>query len=275
MVLSLITWTKKTIKTLLLSVFSLYLFTVQAQDTGTSTQENTLAKPTNQVKFISEDEFMLAGKYYAGKANHSAVLLLHDCSYSAGNYDKLAQRLSSFGLHTLSLDLRGYGASTSDRFSHVNMKRNTKDINVYQIEFDILKSYWPSDVLSAYQYLRDKINNKSDIAVVSSGCTASQSILLAQKRRINSFVMITPILNYAEKEHYKNLIDIPIYFIASAHHVNTYQTTKELFEWNGDNHSVFQLVKGIRQGQSLLRSKKYLAHDIAAWLDDTLAKKKQ
>jgi len=75
-----------------------------------------------------------------------------------------------------------------------------------------------------------------------------------------------------EKEHYKNLIDIPIYFIGSAHHANTYQTSNELFQWNGDNRSIFQIFKGIRQNSSLLRGKPFLAHNIALWLDNILSK---
>ena len=109
--------------------------------------------------------------------------------------------------------------------------------------------------------------------MVSAGCSAAQAIFLAEKIRINSFVMLTPLLNYMEKEHFKNLIDIPIYFISSIHHTDTFQTTKELFEWNGESRSVTKLFKGIRQGQSLLRAKRFLAEDIALWLSDILTKR--
>jgi len=226
----------------------------------------------NQVKFKALDNFILAGKYYPGKENYSGVLLLHDCQHDSQSYNQLAQLLSELGMHALALDFRGYGASTSDIFSHASIKESAKDITTYQTEVTRITSYWQDDTLAAYNYLRSRISKKRDVAVVSSGCSAAQAIYLAQKMRIKSFVMLTPILDYMEKEHYKNLIDIPAYFIGSAHHTNTYHTSKELFQWNGDSRSTFQTFKGIRQSNALLRSKPFLANDISLWLDSILSK---
>lgn len=242
-----------------------------AQEENADVEE---AKPetVNQVKFITEDKFMLSGKYFAGNADKSGVLLLHDCDHDSSSYEKLSKQLSDYGLHAFSLDLRGYGDSVSEQYSHANIKLNSKDILAYQTEFVLLSSFWQSDVLAAYQYLRTRVAKNRDVAVVSAGCSTAQAIFLAEKMRINSFVMITPELNYMEKEHYKNLIDIPVYFLGSVHHANTYQTTKELFEWNGDERSTLRTFKGIRQSHSLLNGKRYLSHDIALWLNDILAK---
>jgi esterase/lipase len=237
-----------------------------------SVVEEEKPEAVNQVKFMTEDKFMLSGKYFAGNTDKSGVLLLHDCNHDSRSYEKLTKQLSNDGLHAFALDLRGYGESVSEQFSHANIKLNSKDILTYQTEFVLLTSFWQSDVLAAYQYLRNRVAKNRDVAVVSAGCSTAQAIFLAQKMRINSFVMITPELNYMEKEHYKNLIDIPVYFLGSVHHANTYQTTKELFEWNGDDRSTLRTFKGIRQSHSLLNGKRYLSHDIALWLNDILAK---
>ncbi|MDO6445366.1 hypothetical protein Q4493_06195 [Colwellia sp. 1_MG-2023] len=237
-----------------------------------SNVEDLATESMNQVKFITEDKFMLSGNYFAGNLDKSGVLLLHDCDHDSSSYDNLTKELSNYGIHAFSLDLRGYGNSVTEQFSHANIKLNSKDYQTYQTEFIQLSSFWQNDVLAAYQYLRERVAKNRDVAVVASGCSSAQAIYLAEKMRINSFVMITPVLNYMEKEHFKNLIDIPVYFIGSMHHANTYQTTKELFEWNGDRGSTFKIFKGIRQGHSLLNGKRYLAQDIALWLNDTLAK---
>lgn len=242
-----------------------------AQEEISETEESK-PEAVNQVKFMTEDKFMLSGNYFAGNTDKSGVLLLHDCDHDSSSYEKLTHQLSDYGLHAFSLDLRGYGESVSEQYSHDKIKRNSKDILTYQTEFVLLTSYWQTDVLAAYQYLRSRVAKNLDVAVVSAGCSSAQAIFLAEKMRINSFVMITPVLNYMEKEHYKNLIDIPVYFLGSVHHANTYQTTKELFEWNGDQRSTFKMFKGIRQSHSLLNGKRYLAQDIALWLNDTLAK---
>ncbi len=258
-----------------LCYLSFSFITIQAHPQQAASQSDSQSQQqsvdVNQVKFMTEQNFMLAGQYYGGKEQQGGVLLLHDCDHTSSSYTELAKQLSNLGLHTLALDLRGYGDSVSDDFSHLIIKRNSKDINTYQSEFSRLTSYWQDDVKAAYNYLRSRISSKHEIAVVSAGCSAAQAIFLAENIRINSFVMLTPILNYMEKEHFKNLIDMPIYFIASMHHTDTYQTTRELFEWNGDNRSTLKLFKGTRQGQSLLRGNYFLAHDIALWLSSTLA----
>jgi len=226
----------------------------------------------NQIKFVAGDGFDLSGQYYPGKSDYSAVLLLHDCNHDSSSYEELSLLLSGFGLHVLSLDLRGFGASTSAEFSHQTIKRNAKDIVNYQSEVIRITSFWESDILASYHYLRSKIEKTSDIAVVSSGCSTAQAVSLAANMRVNSFVMLTPMMDYMEREQYKNLIDIPVYFIGSIHHAETYQTTKELFEWNGDKRSTFQTFKGNGFGNYLLRRKRYLANDIAFWLNDILVK---
>ncbi|GLX78398.1 hypothetical protein tinsulaeT_17380 [Thalassotalea insulae] len=251
---------------------SAQVFAQQANTTEATTEQASV--DVNQVKFMTTQNFMLAGKYYGGKEEHAGVLLLHDCSHDSADYTELAKQLSRHGLHTLALDLRGYGESISDEFSHLKIKRNAKEISVYQSEVSRLTSYWQSDVLAAYNYLRTRISNKHEVAVISAGCSAAQAIFLAENIRINSFVMLTPTLNYMEKEHFKNLIDIPIYFIASVHHTDTYQTAKELFEWNGERRSTLKLFKGTRQGQSLLKGNAFLAQDIALWLSNSLAQRR-
>lgn len=256
-------------------LFSTLILAQQAPETIETSDEtnNTDDKNNdslNQVKFVAGDGFSLSGQYFQGKTDAAAVLLLHDCSHDSSTYDELSLLLAGFGLHVLSLDLRGFGSSTSEAYSHTAIKRNAKDIVNYQSEVVRITSFWESDILASYQYLRAKIKKTSDIAVVSAGCSTAQAVNLAAKMRVNSFVMLTPMMSYMEKEQYKNLIDIPVYFIGSIHHAETYHTTKELFEWNGDKRSTFQTFKGNSYGNYLLRGKRYLANDIAFWLNDLL-----
>ena len=124
----------------------------QTQQVANQDAEQPAAKiDVNQVKFMTEQNFMLAGQYYAGQQAQAGVLLLHDCQHDSSSYSELAQQLSLQGLHALALDLRGYGDSVSDDFSHLRIKRNSKDIATYQSEFSRLTSYWQSDVRAAYQ----------------------------------------------------------------------------------------------------------------------------
>jgi len=247
---------------------------LSAQETSLPTNKPaSIARiPTSaqQISFTSDDDFLLSADYYLGNQPGAGVLLLHDCAHNNKSYSLLGELLATQGINALALDFRGFGESESDEFSHQAIKKQVKNIVGYQAEVAALTSYWEKDVLSAYKYLRNKIGNDNPISIVASGCAVNEAVLLAQKIRVSSFVILSPIMDYMEKEHYKNLIDIPAYFVSSAHHSGSTMTAQELFSWNGDSRSTSQVFKGVSQGHSLLRRNKFLAHNIALWLERTL-----
>jgi esterase/lipase len=218
------------------------------------------------IKFTVDDDFSLSGNFYLGDTLGAGVLLLHDCSHSSKSYSVLGELLAKQGINALAIDFRGYGASTSELFSHQALKQKVNNIVSYQAEVAMLTSYWEKDVLYAYNYLRSKIGNEQPISIVASGCAVNEAVKLADKMRVNSFVILSPIMDYMEKENYKNLIDIPAYFVSSAHHADSFLTAQELFSWNGDSRSTTQVFKGVNQGQNLLRRNKFLAQNLATWL---------
>ncbi|XQW85280.1 alpha/beta hydrolase [Thalassotalea piscium] len=235
-----------------------------------SYEEESTKEPDHLVKFKTQDELLLAGYYFSGAKEGSGVLLLHDCAHDGASYEPLAKALSALGMHALSLDLRGYGYSASVIYSHDIIKKTSKNLTMYQSEMERITSFWESDLVAAYTYLQNKIGKGQPISVISTGCTAPQAVYLAEKRRVSSFVMITPTFTYMDKEKYKNLIDIPVYFLSSVHHANSYQIAKELFEWNGDPHSTIQTLKGNRFGHNLFYNNSYLINNISTWLNESL-----
>ena len=226
-----------------------------------------------KVKIQTPDDYLLSADYYAGLTRGGGVLVLHDCSHDSKNYINLGEKLSENGLHTLVLDFRGYGGSASDLYSQAKIKAEAKNIVAYQDAFAALTSYWESDVIIAYNFLLGKINKKSGIAVISVGCSSLYAVELAEKMHVNSFVMVTPQMNYNDKERYKNLFDIPSYFISSSHHTQTLHTAEELFAWNGAKRSKIQIFKGDSQGFGLLRKNQYLLTDMTLWLKKNLERK--
>ena len=248
---------------------------LSAQESSTANNnptKNTLAKSltsAQQINFSTDDDFLLSGDYYLSETLGAGALLLHDCAHDSKSYSVLGELLAKQGITVLALDFRGFGASESDEFSHKTIKQQVNNIISYQAEVATLMSYWEKDVLAAYNYLRNKIGNGQPISVVASGCAVNEAVRLAEKMRIKSFVILSPVMDYMEKEHYKNLIDIPGYFVSSAHHSDSYLTAQELFSWNGDSRSTSQVFKGVYQGHNLLRRNKFLAHNIALWLSVT------
>lgn len=237
-------------------------------------KESPSINNAQEVKFKArvEDDFLLVADYYAGEKKSGGVIVLHDCKNDRSRYSFIAKTLSQQGLHTLALDLRGYGGSVSPKYSRDIIKKNATGIVAYQSEMALLTAYWQDDLVAAHQFLRSKVDSKQGIAVVTSGCSSAYGVALAEKIFLNSLVMITPQMTYADKERYKNLIDIPTYFIASSNHTSSYQSTQELFSWNGSKKSKMQIFKGERYDYQLIGRKKSLIDDIAFWVDLNVSK---
>ncbi|MCJ8296612.1 MAG: hypothetical protein MJK15_19635 [Colwellia sp.] len=230
-----------------------------------------------QVKFKARPDhsFLLSADYRffpdkASAKNMPGVIVLHDCHSQRKNYQSLSTSIAEQGLHTLSLDFRGYGSSVAQGYSELEVKKNATDIISFQTEIAVLMSYWTEDLLAAYEYLRKKVDKSQGISIVASGCAGAYAVALADKVHLTSMVLLTPDMSYGDKERYKNLVDIPSYFVSSAQHAISYATAQELFAWSGARHSKLQVYKGDKLNYQVIRANKYLVNDIALWLKFTL-----
>lgn len=230
-----------------------------------------------QVKFKAraDHDFLLTADYRffpekASEKNMPGVIVLHDCQSERSKYQALSLSIAEQGLHTLSLDFRGYGNSIAQGYSELEVKKKSKDIVSYQNDVAVLMSYWADDLKAAYEYLRSKVDKSKGISIVASGCSGAYAVALAEKVHLNSMVLLTPEMSFSDKERYKNLLDIPSYFISSAQHAMSYATAQELFAWSGARQSKLQVYKGDKLNYQIMRANKNLANDIALWLKSTL-----
>lgn len=248
---------------LMFFIFFLLHFSLYAEETAPISN-------IESIDFKGADAFPLKATLYKGDPKAPGVMLLHDCSHDSRSYAGLGRLLSDDGLNVLALDLRGYGASTTDTFSQKIMKQKSKDIVAYQGQMLMLQSYWNKDVLTAYNIFQQRLAKGQGISVIASGCSVNQAVVIAESFRVNSFALISPIMDYMEKERYKNLIDIPTFFVSSIHDAASYATTKELYMWNGDERSLILTYKGNRQGNSLMNGKRHLTAGMALWVEKHL-----
>lgn len=239
------------------------------------TEKENASQYQVQFKARKNYDFMLSADYlfYPNKASAKhmpGVVILHDCKSNRDSYKTLSDSVAKLGIHTLSLDLRGYGKSINEVYSQEKSKKMAKNIVDFHSEVASLMSYWPEDILAAYKFLRTKVDKSQGVSIVASGCTTAFAVGLAEKVHIKSLVLLTPVMSYGDKERYKNLVDIPNYFINSAQHATSYATTQELFAWNGDKHSKLQVYKGDKVGHNIIKANVNLVNDIALWLKSTL-----
>lgn len=222
------------------------------------------------VELIAPDKFKLSAQLIPGSAMAGGVLVLHDCQNSVKDFQSLYSAIAQQGFFVLALDLRGFGASESEVYSHKHIRQQADDIVSYQGQLAALMLHWQKDVYKAYQYLQTAMNNNQPISMVTSGCSSNQAIYLAEKTAVKSLVMLAPELSYDEKEQFKHLADMPIYLLSAKHLTEAMLNAQELFEWSGDSHSVLQVFKGNGSSYNLLKHQSYLNENIATWLQSTL-----
>lgn len=260
---------------------SVYAQNSQYQPSIDKTMEEPLAVKNNsakhQIKFKAHKDysFLLSAdyRYFPSKATARympGVIILHDCESTRNQYETLSIAVAELGLHTLSLDLRGYGNSINSAYSYKKIKQEADSIVDFQSDKARLMSYWSSDLMSAYKLLRTKVDKSQGISVVSSGCSSPFAVGLAEQVYVKSLVLLTPEMSYGDKERYKNLVDIPSYFISSAQHATSFSSAQELFSWNGDKKSKMLIYKGDKVNHSIIKAKVHLVHDIALWIKTTL-----
>jgi esterase/lipase len=222
------------------------------------------------VEIFAADDFKLSAQFISGSAMVGGVLLLHDCHHSVKDFQSLYSGLSQQGFFVLALDLRGFGASQSELYSHKNIRQQAGDIVSYQGQLAALMLHWKKDIYKAYQYLQSAMKNNQAISIVTNGCSSNQAIYLAQKAPVKSLVMLAPELSYGDKEQFKHLADMPIYLLSSKHQTQAMLNAQELFDWSGDKHSVLQIFKGNASSYYLLKNQPYLNENIATWLKSTI-----
>lgn len=256
--------------TVLIMLLFIVSFYASSQNVLLDSIELNHYKPV-AVNIKTYDEFMLSANYYAGDKDAGGVIVLHDCESHKGTYADLSESIAQQGLHTLLVDLRGYGASVSEVYSHNDVKSNAINIVNFQAKMAQITAHWTEDLLAAYQVLSKKIDKDKGIAVLASGCTSAYAVSLAEKVKLNALVMITPKMADNDKERYKRLVDIPNYFITSVYHQLSYDTAQELFRWNGNKRSKIQTFNGSGFNSQLLYRQNNLVKDIALWLKTGLS----
>jgi len=232
----------------------------------------TLTTHADELILTTEEGFELKASYYqSNKTSNRAVLLLHQCNYNRTMYNDIGQQLAEQGIHALSLDFRGFGAS-------VNAEFNVEKVQVLPREerrkaWQKMSSDWPSDVQLAYNHLTSKISDKGIIGVVGASCGGTQAITLAENNPIKVIGFFSSGQREENIERYKKVLaELPTLIIASEEDRGTYESAQKLFSAATHENSKFIAYKGSEHGYPLLDKDKQLASYIAGWLDSQLRK---
>jgi hypothetical protein len=130
------------------------------------------APPSRVVELKASDGTVLKASYYAAASAGPAVLLFHQTNRTRSAWDGLAAQLASAGIHTLTLDMRGFGDSGGKPYTQSTDK-----------ESDESRAKWPGDIDVAWRFLISQPRvNRSVIGVGGAGYDGVDNAVQAAHR---------------------------------------------------------------------------------------------
>jgi dienelactone hydrolase len=139
----------KQIRICMLSAEFFFILAVTALGQGSMSAAATSVSQAEQpptarvVDLKASDGTVLKASYFAAAKPGPGVLLLHQGNRQRKVWDDLAAQLAAAGIHTLTLDMRGFGESGGTPHDQLTGKEFSR----------IQKQIWPGDIDTAFQYL--------------------------------------------------------------------------------------------------------------------------
>lgn len=134
------------------------------------------------VDLKTPDGTILKGSYFAAAKPGPGVLLFHQSNRTRKSWDELAAQLAGAGIHVLTVDSRVHGESGG---KYDNEASRTA----------YWKTWWPSDLDSAFQYLSSQAGvNREAIGVGGAGNLGVESAIETARRhpaQVKSLVLLS------------------------------------------------------------------------------------
>jgi esterase/lipase len=220
------------------------------------------------IKLNAEDGYQLEARYTASLSDSKkAVLMLHQCNMDKDMYLGLAKSLAQRGVHSLALDLRGYGGSKSEAFAAkgaaLDLSTREKNMAYYR---QLMETVWPLDVAAGYKSLVDKVGS-DNIAFIGASCGGEQAVTLAKQYQPKSFVFFSAYMDEPVMNEFVELSHIPALFIAAQQDKVTFESSNKSFQKAKNQQTRLISYKGDGHGSPLFELDHNLETVMLDWFD--------
>lgn len=173
------------------------------------------------VDLTAADGVKLTASYFSSAKPGPGVLLLHQCNRQRKIWDGLAEQLAAAGINVLTLDYRGYGDSSGDRFDKLPPQQAAQT----QAE------KWPGDIDTAFQYLVSQPGVTRDvIGVGGASCGVNNSIQTARRHvEVKSLVLLSGNTDLKGRQFLRESTKLPIFFAVADD--DEFPTSIVAIEW--------------------------------------------
>ncbi len=220
-----------------------------------------------EVTLTAADGATLKASYYAAAQPGPAVLLLHMCNTTRRSWDPLAPQLAAAGVHTLSLDYRGFGESGGDRFEGVAPQDAQRTID----------EKWPGDIDKAYDFLIAQPGvDKTRIGAAGGSCGVAQAVRLARRHpEVRSLALLAGPLDLDGVTFLTETPWLPIFAAAAADDQfddDAPATMRWILAMSGNPRNKFSGFRDGKHGTEIFGPHPELPKQMVAWYLDTLVK---
>jgi dienelactone hydrolase len=221
-----------------------------------------------EVTLSAADGTKLRATYYAAAQPGPAVLLLHMCNTTRRSWDPLAPQLAAAGIHTLSVDYRGFGESEGDRF----------DAMTPQDAQRLVDEKWPGDIDSAYDFLLAQPGvDKDRVGAAGGSCGVLQAVRLARRHPdVRSLALLAGALDPDAIAFVTGTPWLPIFAAAAAddqYDAGAPESMRWVLALSGNPRNKFSGFKDGKHGTEIFGPHPELVKQIVAWYADTLVKR--
>jgi dienelactone hydrolase len=174
------------------------------------------------VDLKAADGTILKASYFAAAKPGPGVLLLHQSNRTRDSWDGVARQLAAAGIHTLTLDMRGFGESGG-----------TPNTQLTDTERPKVRAMRPGDVDTALQYLDAQPGVKRDIIGVGGagefGVGRSVEVARLHSAEVKSLVLLSGETLQDGLQFLRQASQLPGLFVVADD--DEYPPTRDAMEW--------------------------------------------
>ena len=190
---------------------------------ATPAQQSPQTPAARVVDLKAPDGTLLKASYFAAAKPGPGVLLLHQINRERKAWDDLAGRLAAAGIHTVTLDLRGFGESGGTPHAGLTPKERTQ----------LRERTWPGDIDTAWQYLVSQPGVQADVVGVggAGGEGVDDAVQTARRHsaQVKSLVLLSGETLLPGLRFMQQAFQLPGLFVVAED--DEYPPTVEAMEW--------------------------------------------
>ncbi|MEP1093661.1 MAG: alpha/beta fold hydrolase [Cyclobacteriaceae bacterium] len=214
-----------------------------------------------EVTITLDDGYQVKGHVSTTSKAAPSVLLIHQCNRTQEMWKPMVDELSAAGYNTLTVDMRGYGKSVSDKY------------NIETQDYDFVTQHFKLDIDAINEFWRNRLPDSEFRVAIGASCGGALASKTAIKNDdIKALVLISPSFraHWIEKEYRKQLgeqDELPILAIASEDDLNAMTYIDEAFVENSSALTQKIVYKKRMHGEPLFAHDPKLIPYVIDWID--------